>query len=122
MKWIYAASALLGLLVLISPTGGQEAPAVQLEPETNELLQPDWPEPCMDGETVDDPFCDGGTEEDGGGGTTDCSTCQYCGMERDGLQLIPTCKQTAYEDPGNTCCDDSSGTSCIVSGSTCWRI
>lgn len=104
------------------PAAAGNTPAVQLDPDGNALLQQDWPNPCLDGETVNDPFCDDDNGTEGGGGGANCSTCQYCGMERDGLRLIPTCKQTGLGDPGNPCCDDSSGTSCIVSGSMCWRV
>lgn len=121
MKHLYIV-AILGCLLLSVSAGAEEIPVVQLDPEGNELFQPNWPEPCMDGETVEDPFCDesGGSGGEGGGG--DCSTCQYCGAELINGQIVPTCKQTAFEDPRNTCFDDSSGTSCIASGPTCWRI
>lgn len=45
MKHLYIV-VILGCLLLSVSAGAEEIPVVQLDPEGNELFQPNWPEPA----------------------------------------------------------------------------
>lgn len=108
-----------GLLLIPGPSiSAQENLLLAEITSANGLLQPDWPEPgCLDGETVEDPFCqdDGGGTEGGGGWL-----CQYCEFTSN---FVFQCAEVDYGDTGKeNCYTENGGADCYPSGSTCGKV